>query len=49
MPAWVFTAVNKIRKSNMYEMKHDEFYGFIRPYDLDDEYYFVGGSDHHPL
>ena len=33
----------------MYEMKHDEFYGFIRPYDLDDEYYFVGEVDYHLL
>ena len=33
----------------MYEIKHDEFYDFIRPYDLDDEYYFVGEVDYHLL
>jgi hypothetical protein len=33
----------------MYEIKNDSFYDFIRPYDLDDEYHFVGEVDYHLL
>ena len=33
----------------MKEITKDPFYDFIRPYDLDDEYYFVGEVDYHLL
>ena len=33
----------------MHEISNDAFYDFIRPYDLDDEYYFVGEVDYHLL
>ena len=33
----------------MKEITKDTFYDFIRPYDLDDEYYFVGEVDYHLL
>ena len=33
----------------MYEIKNDAFYDFIRPYDSDTEYHFVGEVDYHLL
>ena len=37
------------QRSNMKEITKDTFYDYIRPYDLDDEYYFVGEVDYHLL
>ena len=39
------TQAEKYKVSNMKEITKDTFYDFIRPYDLDDEYYFVGESN----
>ena len=42
-------SIQSLRVSAMYDIKNDTFYDFIRPYDLDDEYYFVGEVDYHLL
>ena len=48
--SFVGISLNRNSKvSNMKEITKDTFYDCIRPYDLDDEYYFVGEVDYHLL